>query len=461
MRLSMRVQSVSSFRRPGESAGDFWRRLGPRLARPAWLLIFGMALLLFFFSLPLYYEQLTTLCTRVNGCAETQIRAATAASLAEFGITLRHYAIYNIVLALVLNVLSSLLAYLIFWRRAPNWFSFVISLMLALLYTFPAIDTLPATYPALALPVHFIGFFTGSSVPLLFYAFPNGRFVPRFTRWLALLWIILMFSDNFFQGTPWHISRLGWIEPFLGLFFLTFAGAQLYRYRTVASGVERQQTKWVVYGFLVGVATMTFFNVLLTFEPPELRGGSLLSVAKEMGDTLFAFVLSFSLGVAILRYRLWDIDVLIRRTLVYATLVTTLSLVYFGSVILLQSLFRSLTGQDSDLAIVLSTLVIAALFAPLLQRVRTFIDQRFYRRKYDAAQTVAAFAAKLRYEVELDTLTAELLRAIDDTVAPSHLSLWLRYPEKYGRVCNPPVPPPPCPPPARGKAYAFFRPRRV
>jgi hypothetical protein len=223
------------------------------------------------------------------------------------------------------------------------------------------------------------------------------------------------------------------MEPFFGLFFVTFGGAQLYRYRYVSSGAERQQTKWVVYGFLTGVATMMFFNVLLAFEPSELRGGSLLSVAKEMGDTLFAFLLTFTLGVAILRYRLWDIDVLIRRTLVYASLVTMLSLVYFGSVILLQSLFRTLAGQDSDLAIVLSTLVIAALGAPLLRRVRTFIDQRFYRRKYDAAQTVAAFAGKLRYEVKLDALTAELLRAIDDTVAPSHLSLWLRYPEQQGR----------------------------
>jgi hypothetical protein len=426
----MRVLFFSALRKPGERPGVFLRHVGQRLARPAWLLILGMAILLFFFSLPLYYDQLTTLCARANGCAETQIRAATAASFAELGISLREYALFHIVLGLVLNSLSWLLAYLIFWRRPPDWFSFVISLLLALLYTFPAIETLPAVNAALALPVQFIGFFTGSAISLLFYAFPNGRFVPRFSRWLALIWMLFMFSDNFLKGTPWHLSSFGWLQPLLGLFFITFGAAQLYRYRYVASGVERQQTKWVVYGLLIGASTITFFNVLQTLEPPELRGGSLLSVVKELGDNAFAFILTFSLGVAILRYRLWDIDLLIRRTLVYATLVTTLSLVYFGSVILLQSLFRTLAGQDSDLAIVLSTLVIAALFAPLQRRVRTFIDQRFYRRKYDAAQTVAAFAATLRYEVELDTLTAELMRAIDNTVAPSRLSLWLRYREE-------------------------------
>lgn len=426
----MRVQSVTSLMKPGESAGAFWRSLVQRLARPVWLVLFTFTVVIFFASLPLYYERLTTLCTRANGCTEMQLRAATANALASVGISLHAYGVFHIVLALILNVLSWLLAYLIFWRRSPSWLTFVVSLMLAQIYTFQAIDTLRPVYPALNLPINFIGFFTGSAVPLLFYAFPNGRFVPRFTRWLALAWIVLMFSDNFLMGTRWHISNFGWLEPFFGLFFVTFAAAQLYRYRYVASGVERQQTKWVVFGFLVGVAMMMFFNVLLILEPPELRGGSLLSLAKELGDSFFAFLLTVSLGVAILRYRLWEIDVLIRRTLVYTTLVTVLLLIYFGSVVLLQSFFRTLTGQDSDLAIALSTLMIAALFAPLLRRVRTFIDQRFYRRKYDAARTVAAFAATLRYEVELDNLTAELLRAIEDTVAPSHLSLWLRYPEK-------------------------------
>jgi hypothetical protein len=400
-----------------------------RLARPLWLVMFLMAAGLFLLSLPHYYDQLTTLCVRVQGCAETQIRSATATSLASIGISLRAYAAFQIGVALSINLLSATLALLIFWRRPDDWLAYVISLLLGSLYAFPAVDTLPAVYPALTLPVNFIGFFTGSAIPILFYTFPNGHFVPRFTRWPALLWIILMFSENILRGTAWDVSGYPVLTPIYPALLASFAAAQLYRYHTRSTALERQQTKWVVYGFLLGIAIMLAFNLALTLVPPEQQTGSLLTIAKELGDSFFAFILTFTLGIAVLRYRLWDIDLLIRRTLVYTILVAALALVYFGSVILLQSLFRTLTGQDSDLAIVLSTLMIAALFAPLHRRVRTFINRRFYRRKYDAAQTLAAFAATLRYEVELDNLTGELLRAIQDTVEPNRLSLWLRATE--------------------------------
>jgi hypothetical protein len=403
-----------------------WRRPAGRLARWLWLLAFATAVVFFFASLPLYYDQVATLCTQVRGCAETQIRSATAAALAARGISLHAYAVFQVVLSVVLNLLSWALALLIFWRRPLDWLTYVISLLLALLYTFPATATLPLAYPALALPIDLIGFFTGSAVPLLFYAFPNGRFEPRFTRLLAAVWIAIMFSENLLHGTALDITRFPIMQPVFALLLASFAGAQLYRYHFRSTPVERQQTKWVVYGLLLGTGIMFGFNVALAFAPPALRIGSLLTVAKEIGDSSFAFILTFTLTVAILRYRLWDIDLLIRRTLIYAILVAALALVYYGSVILLQSLFRQLTGQDSDLAIVLSTLAIAALFTPLQRRVRTFINRRFYRRKYDASQTLAAFAATLRYEVELDNLTDELLRAIQDTVEPSHLSVWLR-----------------------------------
>lgn len=389
-----------------------------------------MGALLFFLSLPHYYQQLTSLCTQVQGCAETQIRLATAESLAAQGISLPAYAAFQVALSVVLNLLSWALAFLIFWRRPPRWLTYVISLLLALLYIFPAAATLPDVYPALALPINLVGFFTGSAVPLLFYTFPNGRFEPGFTRWLAALWIAFMFSENLLHGTALDIARYAALQPIYALLLISFAGAQLYRYRVRSNVVERQQTKWVVYGLLLGIGVMFSFNIVLALAPAAMRTGSLLTVAKEIGDSFFAFTLTFTLAIAILRYRLWDIDLLIRRTLIYAILVSALALFYFVSVILLQSLFRQLTGQDSDLAIVLSTLAIAALFAPLQRQVRTFINRRFYRRKYDASQTLSAFAATLRYEVELDNLTDELLRAIQDTVEPSHLSLWLRAAER-------------------------------
>jgi hypothetical protein len=135
-----------------------------------------------------------------------------------------------------------------------------------------------------------------------------------------------------------------------------------------------------------------------------------------------------SFGVAILRYRLYDIDVLINRTLVYGSLTAMLAVVYFGGVATTQVIFRSLTSQEEQpqLAIVTSTLVIAALFNPLRRRIQTFIDRRFYRRKYDARKTLEAFSAELREETDLDALSGDLLEAVRETMQPTHVSLWLR-----------------------------------
>jgi hypothetical protein len=134
------------------------------------------------------------------------------------------------------------------------------------------------------------------------------------------------------------------------------------------------------------------------------------------------------MGIAILRYRLYEIDLIINRTLVYGLLTATLALFYFGSVTLLQYLFSLLTGQGNTLAIVSSTLAIAALFSPLRRRIQSFIDRRFYRRKYDAAMILEAFGTKLRDQTDLEKISEDLAEVVDETMQPSHISLWLRFP---------------------------------
>jgi hypothetical protein len=206
-------------------------------------------------------------------------------------------------------------------------------------------------------------------------------------------------------------------------------GSQVYRFWRRSDAVQRQQTKLVVY-VLAMVAIMLGVVEPLAFRPPnpERLGLDLIvaSVQWYLFGLTFALVPA-AIGLAILRYRLWDIDVVIRRTLVYSILTGLLALTYFGAVLVLQNVFRALTGQtQNSLAAVLSTLAIAALFVPLRSRVQRAIDRRFFRSKYDAARALGGFAASARDETDLDNLSAQLVRVVDDTMQPAQVSLWLR-----------------------------------
>jgi hypothetical protein len=166
-------------------------------------------------------------------------------------------------------------------------------------------------------------------------------------------------------------------------------------------------------------------------------GGRYYWLLLSVSDLAFPLIPTIGIGVGILRHRLYDIDVIIRRTLIYGVLTAMLAALYFGGVALIQSLLKPLTGVGNDLAVVATTLIIAALVLPLRLRVQGFIDRRFFRRKYDAAQTLAAFSAHARDEVELDTLTGRLVEVVDETMQPAHVSLWLRENAPVGpRVTN-------------------------
>jgi len=268
--------------------------------------------------------------------------------------------------------------------------------------------------------------------------FPDGQPPSSRWRWFAWISVLLFLVGTILEAiSPGPLAGHGPIQNPLGiegirnvvsevhaliwLLVLVTAGSVLIRFRR-ARGVERQQLKWFTYTVAVAAGSGTLAYI----------GSEAISVhwLWLMGFILMVvgFVsLPIAMGIAILRYRLYEIDLIINRTLVYGLLTAILVLFYFGSVTALQYLFSLLTGQGNTLAIVASTLAIAALFNPLRRRIQGFIDRRFYRRKYDAAKTLEAFGIRLRDETDLEKLCEDLGEVVDETMQPSHISLWLRF----------------------------------
>jgi hypothetical protein len=276
--------------------------------------------------------------------------------------------------------------------------------------------------------------------------FPTGRLPSR--RWRPLAWLIVAFvvvgvilsafSSDAYLGSLDPIRNPLGIEGFTYLWrallyavspllFVAVALSVLVRLRR-AVGVERQQIKWLAYAAAIFAMSIILNVITATIDAPRWAELANLVIFSMAGATV-----PIAIGIAILRYRLYDIDVIINRTLVYGSLTTMLVAVYLGSVVALQYALRTLTGEGSQLAVVASTLAIAAIFSPLLRRVQAFVDRSFYRRKYDAAKTLDAFSAKLRDETDLETLNSELVGVVRKTMQPAHTSLWLRSPAEVGR----------------------------
>ena len=282
----------------------------------------------------------------------------------------------------------------------------------------------------------------------VFLLFPEGM-LP-FGRWRPLAWlsglviVLLCIGVGLAPGplqnlggirNPFGLEGYLWVEtatyivlPLLPICMLASVFSLVIRYRR-SSGEERQQIKWIAFAASF-VGLLYLFAMVFTFVFPSwawLQPGSPLWLDLLGYAALISFTLvPIAVGFAVLRYRLYEIDIIINRTLVYGSLTISLALVYVGLVISLQYVFRALTGGDSQLVIVASTLMIAALFNPLRRLLQSFIGRRFYRKKYDARKTLEEFSARLRDETDLEQLNADLLSTVRETMQPEHVSLWLR-----------------------------------
>ena len=414
------------------------------LARIGWMTLAVLSVIFVVAGFPPEFQYYSTTC---DVCGPgSQFTSQQARELRALGLSLGFYAAYLLAFELLFVIVWLAVAVVIFWRRwgKPDeplaWF--VSLTLLTFGAGFPGFLQVVALYGSVwMLAAKLVTFLATASIVLFFYLFPTGRFVPRWTRILGALWVLLSLVwivqadlSNPTSATPWDGTYFLIYYILLGIGLLT----QGYRYLRVSNPIQRQQTKWVIYSFTLAIGGFLVLNALwgLSQVIPSLMQfseGPLVNFFVQPLYYVLIALIPVSIGFAILRYRLYDIDLLINRTLVYGALTLTLALVYAGLIIGLQALLGAIIRQNNDVAIVVSTLAIAALFQPLRHRIQQLIDRRFYRRKYDAARTLAAFNATLRNEVDLATLSEQLVAVVEETMQPAHVSLWLRSPEQQRR----------------------------
>jgi hypothetical protein len=315
---------------------------------------------------------------------------------------------------------------LIFWRRSDDWAALLFSLTLITICGIPLRTewALDRAVPWLQLPIRFMWALAMFLLLIVFFVFPDGRFIPRWTRLLGAAAIPAALLVTVSQGQS--TASLGLTVLIWSVFWGAGLYAQAHRYRHVSGPVQRQQIKWVAST----LGLIVLFVLFAIFIPMLFVDTASTWFVWALPALMPVFLLfPVSVAVAILRHHLYDIDRLLSRTLTYGALTVVLGIVYAGAVVLLGQVLNP-RGGDSTLAVAASTLLVAALFQPLRRRIQNIVDQRFNRRRYDAANTIETFNARLREQLDLGTLSAELLGVVHQTMQPTKASLWLRPPTR-------------------------------
>lgn len=368
------------------------------------------------------------------------LAAGHRAPMATLGLPPEFLSRYIVALDIALVLACCVIAGVILWRIPRRRVPAFVALMLVL-YGF-YVTRPPDALQAVGTEFRGIldGFRALSQVCILAFAyiFPDGRWVPPWTRRLLVVWAGLTVLWLLFPSLPLNTVHLGpdgrmSLPAFITLLAWLGSGgyAQVYRYRHVASPVQRQQTKWIMLGVLGALGGFVAFQLpALAVHALSEPGLPRLVYVLAGVPALYAcaLMIPLAIGVSVLHYRLWDVDVLINRTLVYGSLTGSLALVYLACVLAFQVFFGSVAGNIAQVPLIVSvsTLATAALFLPLRRSLQTVIDRRFYRHKYDAARMLSEFGDTLHDNVDLETLAERLVGAVDETMQPAHISLWLR-----------------------------------
>jgi GAF domain-containing protein len=391
----------------------------------------------------------------------SSLPAAELAILQQVGMQLSEYAILRAGLEWIVAVSFGAAAFVIFWSIRDDGMALLVA---TALLTFGG-----TVFPVIAIPslqgfVRFIQIIGIATAGLTIFLFPNGRFIPRWTRPLAFVLGVWLTAMLVFPEVTSSVGSIEWLNPVhsvirliawllgtdisvesfnhavqtvrtLGFVSMLIGGfgagaaAQIYRYLHTSDPVERQQTKLVVFSLAVAVVSSLLYYLPPVFLASLREPGSARWIFQTAGQFVFSITLvlvPLFLLIAVLRYRLWDVDILINRTMVYGLLTSVLAIVYFASIYILQALVRAVTGQGSDWVLVGSTLVIAALFRPLRDRVQIFIDRRFYREKVDYRRAFIDFGREIRTLIELPELQRTLVNRVTELLHIRYAAIYLR-----------------------------------
>lgn len=377
------------------------RFIGNRLiiAKIFWCLIAFLAAGMLIVSVPLQFNSLRVAKTDRNQIYtyNADLHPDEVSLLAQLGLSTDFYASEIIISHVLATTIMFTIGTIIFWRRPDDRVAFFISMTLILLGTFSGV---PMPFPGILTTIHPIGQFlvnllfslTGFGMVVSLYIFPDGHFVPKWTKWVAAIWAVVTLMPTIAPDSPVDVT--GWpILPFLIVTLIPLAVgayAQQYRYRYVATPTQRQQTKWAVFGYSLFFVVIALSASGLAFVPSASEPGMAHLLLNLINAPVYAAALSMlalTIGISILRYRLWDIDLVINRSLVYGALSILLGVIFLGSLLLLQQIFQLFTGgMQPPLALATSALVIGGLFQPARRQLRRFVDRRFYHLIVDVDQ---------------------------------------------------------------------------
>ncbi|RPI78447.1 MAG: hypothetical protein EHM41_24760, partial [Chloroflexi bacterium] len=360
-----------------------------RLVRPLWLIVLILVVVVFVAGFQAWYPLLLDICHESQQVCQQQLRltAGEEQALIDQGWNVKNYALYSLITRTLQKLIGISLGILIFWRQPVSRMSVVVSLFLIIGLEGSVGQAMASAYPNWWLVTSILSYIASICFVIFFFLFPSGSFSPGWTRWTAGLWALIFFFPAFLPHSVLSINN--WGRAQVGVvtfgFFLSMLLAQIYRYRKVSTPTERLQPHWVV--FFSAVSLLVFLAAIAQVLLHNGGGEGRITPLWVLTDLAFqqvSFVLPVAIAISVLRYHLWDIDLIIRKTLVYGLLSVLLGALYLGGVTLLQNLFKAASGQSSPLSIVLSTLVSAVLFNPLRRRVQDLIDRRFYRSRYNA-----------------------------------------------------------------------------